>query len=189
MPTAILTFLGVLAAVLATLFTAWQGYLIRKQLRQADLVAAGQFYQSITKATSEMHRLFLDRPDLRPLFYEDKAATDDGQHQRALAMAGFIVDLAEGCIAAEPALPGLFGDWDDHIHFLYSHSPAIREFWRDFGHLYPDGVERALIGPSARPKVWPPHMKAPIQDGQQEVPSKGEQDGNPRQSEAVRDSP
>ena len=161
MATAVLAIIGSFAALLATLFTAWQAYLIRLQVRQAEVIARAQFYQSLTKAFAEMQRLFLDKPGLRPLFYENREAVDEDEHQRALAMAGFIIDMAEGCIAAEPALPDLFGDWDDHLHFLYSRSPAIREFWKDFGHLYPDGVKRALEGPSARPKVWPTHIKHP----------------------------
>jgi hypothetical protein len=138
--------------------------LVRQQLRQAERLAKAQFYQSLTKALGEMQRLFVDRPDLRPLFYENKVAQGKSQHQRALAMAGLIVDMAEGCIAAEPALTDLYGDWDDHLHFLYSRSPAIREYWRDFGHFYPDGVRRALIGPSARPKAWPPHLIMAVGD-------------------------
>jgi hypothetical protein len=109
-------------------------------------------------------RSFIDRPDLRPLFYENKIAADERQHQRALAMAGSIVDVAEGWIAAEPALPNLYGDWDDHLHCLYSRSPAIREYGKDYGHFYPEGVRRALIGPSARPKLWPAHMIDQVSD-------------------------
>ncbi|WP_412746342.1 hypothetical protein [Krasilnikovia sp. MM14-A1004] len=164
MSTTALAVLGIAVALMASLFAAWQAQLVRQQLRHAERIAKAQFHQSLTQSTAEMHRIFLDRPELRPLFYENKIASDGTEHQRALAMAGFIVDLAEGCIAAEPALTDLYGDWDDHMHFLYSRSPAIREFWKDFGHLYPEGVRRALTGRSARPKAWPPHMVSSASD-------------------------
>ena len=138
--------LSIIVALLASIFAAWQAYLVRQQVRHAQRIATAQFYQSLTKAFAEMQRMFVDRPDLRPFFYENEVAHDESQHQRALAMAGSIVDVAEGCIAAEPALPDLYGDWDDHLHLLYSRSPAIREYWRDFGHFYPAGVQRALRG-------------------------------------------
>jgi hypothetical protein len=82
-----------------------------------------------------------------------------------LAVAGYIADVAESCIAAESVLPHLMGDWDDHFHFFYRNSPILREWWSAMGHLYPEEVERAILGPSARPKRWPDPTTTSIEFG------------------------
>ena len=83
--------------------------------------------------------------------------------QQTLALAEYIMDLIECYTAAEKADPTLLrGDWDDYFNYLYKHSHAMRKYWEDFGHLYSQDVKRAVIGPSARPKSWPEHMKHDI---------------------------
>jgi hypothetical protein len=147
--------MSVPAAILATALSAWQAYLLRRQLEQGDLISRAEFYQRLTRAFSELNLLFVERPDLRRFFYADQDTDDPIERQRLLAVAGYIADIAESCIAAESVLPHLKGDWDDHFNFLYKNSPVLREWWSAMGHLYPDEVKRAIIGPSARPKKWP----------------------------------
>ena len=92
---------------------------------------------------------------MRPYFYEDKSPDGVEEKQEALAIAEFLVDVADSWqSAAESVLPDLVGDWDDYFNYLYRSSPLLRNYWAQFGHLYPDRVKRALIGPSACPKRW-----------------------------------
>ncbi len=110
---------------------------------------------TLTKAFSDINMIFVERPELRPYFSANQEAVDPVERQRLLAIAGYIGDVAEMCIAVETVLPHLKGDWDDHFNLLYRNSPALRQWWAAMGHLYPEEVKRALTGPSLRPKKWP----------------------------------
>jgi hypothetical protein len=155
----VLTFtLAIIGAVTATVATAaalWQGLILRKQLANEIFVRRASFHQSIANLFVQLDFIFINNPELRPYFYHNKKPSDPLVKHQAAALCEYIVDLAESCIAAESVLPELVGDWDDYFNYLYRHSHALRRYWADFGHLFPPGVRRALIGPSARPKHWP----------------------------------
>lgn len=143
-------------AALAVGAAMWQGLLLRRQLENNTLLARASFYRGVTKLFMELDRIFLENPEWRPYFYENKPIEGDVPLKtRLLVLAEYIVDMSESCTAAEEALPELAGDWDDYFNFLYKNSPSMREYWEKFGHLYPSRVKRAIVGPSARPKVWP----------------------------------
>ena len=139
-------------AFMAVVFAAWQAALVRRQLELTDRVNVATFYQGVSKVTIDLEKIFIERPDLRPLFYEGREPRDDAQRQQALSVAACFADAAEICIAAEKVLPALMGDWDAFFHHIFVSSPAFQEYWADLGHLYPPGVRAAFVGPSRLPK-------------------------------------
>jgi hypothetical protein len=99
---------------------------------------------------------FVDRPELRPYFYEDKPLPKD-EHERARldAASEMLADLAESVIACGPGSvldrswigPGLGPmaiDWNEYFAFLFQNSPALRAYWQRFGHYYPESVWSAF---------------------------------------------
>ena len=151
----VIAVVGALAAAAATGTALWQGMLLRKQLENGDRVRRASFYQAVTNLFIELDCIFLQNPSLRPYFYDNMTPSEDVVKHQTLALAEYLVDVAESCTAAEDVLPELTGDWDDYFNYLYRNSPAIRQYWASFGHLYPPRVVRAFLGPSARPKQWP----------------------------------
>jgi hypothetical protein len=143
---------GLLIALIASAFAAWQATLLRIQLKYQNRVNSATFYQNMSRATTEFDRTFVTHPELRPYFYGNKVC-DDPARQQALGLAACLADAAEVCVAAEEFMPHLRGDWDDYFGFIYRHSPVLREYWGEFGYLYPPDVKRTFLGPSLRPKV------------------------------------
>jgi hypothetical protein len=148
-------FAGLLIALIAAGFGAWQASLLRVQLKYQNQVDAATFYQNVSRATTEFDRTFVTYPELRPYFYSNKDCDDHLRQHQLLGLAASVADAAEICVTAEVFMPNLRGDWDDYFGHLYRNSPALREYWDQFGHLYPPDVERTLLGPPLRPKAWP----------------------------------
>ena len=151
----VLAIVGALVAAAAVGAAMWQGMLLRKQLENADRVRRASFYQGVMSLFIQLDFIFIENHSWRPYFYDNATASEEMLKQQTAALAEYIVDVAESCTAAEDALPELTGDWDDFFNYLYRNSPAIRQYWASFSHLYPSRVARALVGPSARPKQWP----------------------------------
>lgn len=157
----ILTFSGVFIAAVAATVALWQGFILRRQLKNDVFIRRATFHQSVANLLRDLDFLFFNNPEMRPYFYENKKPLDPLVEQQALSLAEYIMDLIECYTASEKADPILLtGDWDDYFNYIYKHSYAMRKYWNDFGHLYPPDVKRAVIGPSARPKSWPEHMKS-----------------------------
>jgi len=150
-----LALIGAVVAAIATGAALWQGFLLRKQLEEDARVRRASFHQGVANLFIQLDRIFINKPELRPFFYDNQAPSDPDTKQQALALSEYIADLAECCVSAEQAQPELIGDWDDYLNYLYRNSHVLREYWASFGHLYPQRVSQALIGPSARPKHWP----------------------------------
>jgi hypothetical protein len=150
-----LTIIGTIIATIAAVVALWQGFILRTQLRNDLFIRRASFHQGVSNLLRDLDFIFFSNPGLRPYFYDGKTPSDPLVEQQTLALAEYIVDLVEYYIVAEKADPVLYGDWDDYFSYIYRHSPPLRRYWEDFGHLYPSDVERALIGPSARGKARP----------------------------------
>jgi hypothetical protein len=163
-----LTIASVFIATVAAAIALWQGFILRRQLSNDLFIRSASFHQSVANLLRELDLIFVSNPELRPYFYQNQKPSDPVVEQKTLALAEYIMDLVECYTAAEKADPVLLrGDWDDYFNYLYKHSQPMRKYWEDFGHLYPADVKRAVIGPSARPKHWPEHMKHGIMSNQQ----------------------
>lgn len=165
----VLAVIGAFVATIATCASMWQGFILKKQLQNDVSVRRASFHQDVANLFIQLDLIFVENPELRPYFYDNKTSSDLRISQQTLALSEYIVDLAESCTAAEIARPELTGDWDDYLSYLYRSSPALREYWADFGHLYPVSVARAFVGQSARPKQWPERGKSAIVKNESEA--------------------
>jgi hypothetical protein len=145
--------IAAMAGAVATVAAVWQVALIKRQLSTHEEVRRASFYKEITVLFLDFDKLLFENPEMRPYFASNKSVPTGIEGHRVMALAEYIVDLAETCVAAESALPELAGDWDDAFRSYYDASPALRQFWQDRGHLYPELVKTALLGPSRRPKA------------------------------------
>jgi hypothetical protein len=150
-----LAILAAITSIIATCASAWQAYLLRRQLRQDDQIREASIYQAIAGYFMQLDLLFIERPHLRPYFYENVEPTDLEASQQASALAEYIVDMAESCMATDHIAHQLSGDWDEYFGHLYKNSPALRNYWADFGHFFPAGLQRSFTGPPRRPKQRP----------------------------------
>jgi hypothetical protein len=148
MEATVIAVISVLIATTAAVATAWQARLIRKQMQHEQNVAVATLYHTITHQFVELDRFFVDRPELRPFFYEGAGIPSDDPvlRSRVEAVAEMLFDLAESCHANNRVLEKIATDWDKYFSFIYACSPALRQYAKDHGHLYPKPVRLAFLG-------------------------------------------
>jgi hypothetical protein len=107
-----------------------------------------QLYFSIANSFKELDIFFVDRPELRPYFYEGKPMpTDERERASVDATSEMLADLAESAIACGPGLGPLAVDWNKYFAFIYRNSPALRDYWQRYGGFYPEPVWSAFGTP------------------------------------------
>lgn len=143
---AVTAFLGLLAAATAI----GQVWLLRRDLRHKCTIDRSQLYFQVVSTFRDLQAYFVDHPELRAYFYENKALpTDAIELARLDAASEMIADLAEGVFACGPGLGEMLSqDWNKYFAFLYQSSQALREYWRKNAQYYPPGVHCALLGSS-----------------------------------------
>jgi hypothetical protein len=67
---AIFGFGGLILAFAAAVAAIWQGYILRKELRHSQRSTEADLYFRVHSAMLELDTFFVDRPELRPYFYE-----------------------------------------------------------------------------------------------------------------------
>lgn len=145
----ILSLGGLLLALVAAIIALWQGYLIRRQIENTRQVNEIDLYFRITNSFRDLDAFFVDHPELRPYFYENKRVPRSKRRQVQLsATAEMLVDLAESVIACAPGLGKMAVDWDKYFTFLYRNSEALRNYWDDYSHYYPDALRNTFQSPA-----------------------------------------
>jgi hypothetical protein len=147
---------GLFLALTAAVIALWQGYLLRKQVEHDRRVNEVDLYFRVANSLRELDIFFVDRPELRPYFYENKRLPRSKRMQARLsAAAEMLVDLAESVIACGPGLGVMAVDWNKYFTFLYSNSEALRKYWAEYSYHYPDAVRDAFQAPiQAKPPSY-----------------------------------
>lgn len=144
----ILGFGGLALAFAAAVAAIWQGFLIRKELRHSQRSTEADLHFRVHSAMQEVDAFFVDRPELRPYFYEDKRLPRSKRElDRLDATAEMLVDLAEGVVATVPRVGGISAGWNRYFTFLYKNSEVLRKHWRENSDYYPDSVREAFQAP------------------------------------------
>jgi hypothetical protein len=137
---------GVVIALAAFGATFWQGYLLRRQVAQAEQISSAQFYQNITVQWIEFDKIFIDRPQLWAYFHADKPVPEDGgDHADLVGMATVIANLAEMRVNCQAVLGSYSDEWERYFRFVYLHGPFFRDFWQQYSHLWSDEVGRVFL--------------------------------------------
>jgi hypothetical protein len=81
----------------------------------------------------EATRIFVERPELRPFFFDDVDLPAAGEtRDRVLAVAELYLDLAEGVASAKrhgQLTGGDYEAWRREFHDYFERSPAVRQLW------------------------------------------------------------
>jgi hypothetical protein len=147
-----LNLVGLTLALVATVIALWQGYLIRRQLAHSQKTREVELYFRVAHSFWDLDVFFVDRPKLRPYFYENKKLPRNNVLLAQLSAASeMLVDLAECVIACAPGLGEMAVDWHKYFSFLYQNSAALRQYWHDYSYYYPDKVKEAFQAPAQSP--------------------------------------
>lgn len=148
---------GLALALVAAIIALWQGYLIRNQLQQNQRLNEVDVYFRIANSMRDLDIFFVDRPELRPYFYENKKLPRDKLLlDRLDAASEMLIDLAESVIASTPLLGNMAVDWHKYFTFVYHNSEALRQHWKLHSYYYPDSVREAFQ--ASKQGSPPPYM-------------------------------
>lgn len=146
--TEVLTLIGLFLALTAAAVALWQGYLLRRQIEDSRKVNEVELYFRVASQLKDLDAFFVDRPDLRPYFYENKRLPRSSrQRYRMEAVAEMLCDLAESVIACAPGLGSMAIDWNKYFAFMYHNSAPLRAYWARYSYYYPDSVREAFGAP------------------------------------------
>jgi hypothetical protein len=140
---------GLTLAFVAAVMAIWQGYLLRKELQHSQRSTNADLHFRVHSAMQELDKFFVDRPELRPYFYENKRLPSRKREADRLdATAEMLLDIAESIVATGHGLGAISLGWNKYFAFLYKNSEALRKHWRENWDYYPDSVREAFQAPS-----------------------------------------
>lgn len=119
-----------LAYVIVTLV----GFLLLwRQIKQVDLSARGETYGDLYTHQHEITCFFIDNPNLRPFFYENKEVNNtDPEFANVRAVTEMVADFSEHVFIQLSNLPeGIRDGWKFYIQDIYKNSPALRIHFED----------------------------------------------------------
>jgi hypothetical protein len=129
MEATVIAVMSALVAAVAAVAATLQVRLVRKQTKYAEDVAIATLYHRTGHQFVELDRFFVDHPELRPFFYSGAHVPKDILLKNQIeACAEMLFDLAEVCHANHSVLKGTAKDWDRYFSFIYTNSPALREY-------------------------------------------------------------
>jgi hypothetical protein len=142
--------LGSLAvAFVAAVVAIWQGYLLRKALQHSRRSTDADLHFRVHSVMQELDKFFIDRPELRPYFYDNKRLPRRKRElDRVDSTAEMLVDIAESIVATGGRYGAISLGWNKYFASLYKNSEALRKHWTENWDYYPDSVREAFQAPS-----------------------------------------
>lgn len=138
---------GTVAAALFTLlgfaFVGWQIY-------QQRVTLENQTRWEVYQLSFSVYKMLVDAPELRKYFYDEIAVPDESTARgRVMAAAELFLDYFENIWLSKKEKT-LDGDtwivWRDYMQYLYSKSPALKEFMTAHGARYNEHFRGVLEG-------------------------------------------
>jgi hypothetical protein len=123
--------------------------LLGLQLRSGARATLASVYQAMNDNMLQINHLFIDRPSLRPYFYDGQELTDESaeERQRIEATAELFINFTDNVLTQMPLLPrNLAEPWRTYFAGVTSTSPVLRDFWRRRRETYSDEM-RGLMDP------------------------------------------
>ncbi len=143
--TAVASAVAALAASAGLIYIARQLHNARQTLQFA---AAEHLYSRM----HDIHKLFLDRPELRPYFYERvRPGRWSGHKRKAEVMAELLADFFQQVFLELNTLPlQTRAGWREYMSHVLRHSPTLLNFVESHRAWYPSNFAGELLGPTCR---------------------------------------
>lgn len=103
-------------------------------------------YHSLIQLNFAIDQLFIERPELRPYYYNNTAIRPgDAEYGRVMSIAEMMVDFMDAVVAQKNRLgDDLAYSYLAYFADLFRLSPALRQYWIDCGHWYPERLRGVL---------------------------------------------
>jgi hypothetical protein len=128
-------------------------YQLRLNWRQATAshrVTMSQVYQNAASLWLAVIQLFIDHPEWKPYFYENKEL-EPGDDTVSYAQLYLVAELLAGFIEAtmihRAYMPEYqWQNWDKYLREIYANSPVLRTFLREKGDWFGDELLTLVKG-------------------------------------------
>lgn len=115
-----------------------------EQSRISNRGVEAQTWQEITQQGNDISRIFVDHPDLRPYFYDNKSIDrNDPNFQAVMSICELYLDYIDSMQDEYVfALPGMAKNgenralWDRYFKDMFASSPALRAYSIEKKHWY-----------------------------------------------------
>lgn len=144
----VLVSLGVSAAAFLT--AAGSVVVQFRRLRRMEAQTRSGAYLQIERMTFDLAKVFLERPHLRPFFYDGVASAADGEDaERVRIVAAMVADFAEFVFEQEKHLdPESIRGWIAWTKYVAGKSPALQAHLQEHLDWYPKAARRLALLPS-----------------------------------------
>lgn len=146
---AIATVVSDVLVAASIVFAAFQWREAARQTKRAATAISSAAYQGVNAQLQEVDMIFVDRPELRPYFYEnEELPPDKRERDRVLAVAELLVDFMDNIVTQCHAMPADHRElWFAYFRDQHDSSPAIRAYWQESSRWYQPELRRALFPP------------------------------------------
>jgi hypothetical protein len=107
-------------------------FLVWTQIGDLRTSVENQTYQYVYQTEFDLHRYFLEHPDERRYFYEDKdieADVDEKKRVKLFTLAEWWCDFFDNVYRQKATMPpNTFNQWRRFMKDIYRTSPVLREF-------------------------------------------------------------
>lgn len=126
------------AGVLSVIVTFVGFLLIWRQIKQVDSSARGQTHSYLYTHQDSITHFFIDNPNLRPFFYDNKDLSGTESEIITLrAATEMVADFSEHIYLQLPNLPvDIREGWEFYMKTLYNRSPMLRIHFEVNGDWY-----------------------------------------------------
>jgi hypothetical protein len=113
-------------------------YFVTQQLRRERSALETQTSAQVYQGSIGILNLFIDRPELRPYFYDDVPLPEqEPERSRVLAACEVMADHWENtCLSGQSLHADTLRVWSAYMVRVYRRSPALRAFLLREGHCY-----------------------------------------------------
>ena len=125
----------------STLLLAWQTRTLAQQAKISNAIAGTSVLHDTLESVREIFMLFVERPELRAYFYENKPCPKRGSTRaRLLTIADMLADALEDGLVGTRLVPSSEStdDWKDYSRYMVEHSPVLRELLASFPQWWPN---------------------------------------------------
>src|SRR5438067_10184411 len=120
---------GYVILTLAYVIVTFVGFLLlRHQIKQIDLSTRGETHGYLYNHQHSITRFFVDNPNLRPFFYDNKEiGQTDSEFVTLKGVTEMVADFCEHTYLQLPNLPiDVREGWESYMKHLYQNSPMLR---------------------------------------------------------------
>jgi len=144
------TVVQAISAMAAAIVSIWTLLVVYNQLQQANQSLKQSYHVSLYSANAEINKIFVEKPYLRPYFYDknkELAFESKDLENQVFGLAELYADQFESIFLEKKSLSEeVQNPWNEYISNIYQNSNAFRQFMAQHQNQYSQDLRSFLSG-------------------------------------------